>query len=131
MTLFLLPTCNNVWALSSDHAFLENQSYLRDTQSPKENQVHPFNIFCGTQHTENSPYKDCCDSDTERLDISLPLRGDEIEPSSSKKAFIDVLTFHETIRDIHRVSSNNQISLPPVFDRQTYTNLIGIIKRLD
>lgn len=140
--LFLLPTCENVWALSIDHIFLgsqnssvsvksTNRSSISVVYQDDSNSVHPLDIFCGTQHTHHSPYKDCCDSDPERLDMSVPLRGNELGQSSSKEVFTgNVFAFHETVRNTHRVSGN-QMPIPSVFDRQTYTNLVGIIKRLD
>lgn len=132
LMLFILPTCENVWALSFDHVFLESQSYSGDAKLPDQDRIHLFDIFCGTQHVSNSPYEDCCDSDPEKLDASFPLRENETGQSASKKeAFIGrVFAFPEMMRDARGISDGPD-PIPAVFDKQTYANLIGIIKSLD
>ncbi len=141
--LFFIPTCESVWAFSTDHLLLWETELSVTTEFSGEttanssyqaylNQSNPVGFYCVTQHGSHLPANDCCYSNTDELNASLPARGDELEDSFSKPFPLGVLiAFGWGAGDIHKASHGRISVANPAFEKQGYANLVGIVKRLD
>lgn len=140
--LFFIPTCESVWAFSTDHGLLWDIEHSVMTEASSEtttnrayqnylSQSNLIGIFCGTPHGPHSPVNDCCYSNPDELNISLPTRGDEVRNSFPKPFPIAILVaFRQGAWDIHK-ASHGQVDTTNHISEKGYASLVGIVKRLD
>lgn len=95
-----------------------------------ENATITEGSVCEHPHVGDSPMIDCCVSGHSQYFIGTPeTRQTEKLLKTTTASFFFTNTVSDS--DIFLLSSNHPSTAPPPSDKQSYSSLVGIIKRLD
>lgn len=136
---FLLPVCGSVVVFAATEVSHHNGAH-HSVQNMPSTEMHESNMptmgnnpilvdSLGEEHISNPSGIGCCDSSHSNFKIGIWQKGEMHKYINN----IGVTPFFVSPDSIHEESKSIRIhpSTAPPPDKQSYANLVGIIKRLD